>query len=302
MNRVPGIVARGLAMGAADAVPGVSGGTIAFITGIYEELIDTLAGIRPRLLGIWWREGTAAFWRAGNFTFLVALLAGILTSLVLLAGLITWLLEHYPLPLWAFFTGLIAASVPLVLRPAGPGRPEVLVPFVPGVLIATWLALQPGLAGMGDAHWIFFASGALAICAMILPGISGSFILLLLGMYTAVMGALDQGDWLRIGAFMAGAVVGLLSFVQLLRRLLARWHDPVLGLMAGFMAGSLVKVWPWQWSAPERVAEWPIWPSTYAEMTGEPARLPMVMLAAAAGLVVAWLLSRASTVHNAGSR
>jgi len=298
LTRLPGIYARGMAMGAADLVPGVSGGTIAFITGIYEELVETLAGIRPSLLGIWWREGTAAFWRAGNFGFLLALFAGLVTSVVLFAGLLSWLLQHYPIPLWAFFSGLIAASIPLVLRPVGWRRPVVPLMLIPGVALAAWISLQPGLGELGNAPWIFFASGALAICAMILPGISGSFILVLLGMYAAVLAALEAGDWLRVGAFVTGIICGLLAFVQLLRWLLHRWHDAVLALMAGFMGGALVKVWPWQWAAPETAAERPVLPATYAQLTGEPALLVPALAALPLGVMAAWLLSRAETVHN----
>jgi len=298
LTRLPGIYARGLAMGAADLVPGVSGGTIAFITGIYEELVETLAGIRPRLLGVWYREGTAAFWRAGNFSFLLALFAGVLTSLVLFAGVLSWLLAYYPVPLWAFFSGLIAASIPLVLRSVGWRRPVVPVMLIPGAALAAWISLQPGLGELGNAPWIFFASGAVAICAMILPGISGSFILVLLGMYAAVLAALDAGDWVRVGAFLAGTVCGLLAFVQLLRWLLHRWHDAVLALMAGFMAGALVKVWPWQGPSAGASAERPVLPGTYEHFTGETALVVPALASFAAGLLTAWLLSRARAMHN----
>jgi putative membrane protein len=298
LTHLPGIYARGMAMGAADLVPGVSGGTIAFITGIYEELVATLAGIRPSLLGVWRREGTAAFWRAGNFNFLLALFAGLLTSLVLFAGLLSWLLQHYPVPLWAFFSGLIAASIPLVLRPVGWRRPVVGVMLIPGVALAAWISLQPGLGELGNARWIFFASGALAICAMILPGISGSFILVLLGMYAPVLGALDAGDWLRVGVFVAGTICGLLAFVQVLQWLLHRWHDAVLALMAGFMGGALVKVWPWQWAPAKAAAERPVLPSTYEQLTGESALLLPAVAALLVGGLAAWLLSRAEAVHH----
>lgn len=297
MKRLAGIYARGLAMGAADVVPGVSGGTVALITGIYEELIDTLAGIRPRLLGIWRREGLAACWRAGNFSFLLALFAGVFTSLLLLAGLLTWLLETYPIPLWSFFCGLIAASIPLVLKPVELTRPAVPVMLLLGTVLACWVSLQPGLSSLGDSPWLFFAVGAVAICAMVLPGISGSFILVLLGMYAAVLGALDAGDWLRVGAFLAGTVCGLLAFVQLLRWLLHRWHDAVLGLMAGFMAGSLVKLWPWHLPGAEGAATH-VLPGTYERLAGEPALLWPALGAMAAGVLVIWLLSRAEAMHN----
>jgi putative membrane protein len=297
MRHLFGVFLRGLAMGAADVVPGVSGGTVALITGIYEELIDSLAGIRPRLLGVWRREGFVAFWRAGNFTFLLALFAGVFLSLWLLAGAITWLLEQYPVPVWAFFCGLIMASIWLVLRPVALSV-QTAAAGLTGALIAAVIAIQPGLSSLGDTPWIFFVSGAIAICAMILPGISGSFILLLLGMYAAVLTALDQGDWLRVGAFLLGTVCGLLAFVQLLRYLLHRWHDLMMALLAGFMAGSLIKIWPWRIERDLSLVERNVLPAVYEQATGQAALVGPALLAALTGLLLVWLLSRASNVHN----
>lgn len=298
MRRLAGIYARGLAMGAADVVPGVSGGTVALITGIYEELIDSLAGIRPRLLGVWREHGFAAFWREGNFSFLSALFAGVFSSLLLLSGIITWLLANHPIPVWSFFCGLILASIWLVLRPVSDWRTPVLLMLISGFVVAAWISLQPGLSSLGSAPWLFFLSGAVAICAMILPGISGSFILLLLGMYAAVLNAVHGGDWVRVGAFLAGTVVGLLAFVQLLRVLLHRWHEPMLALLAGFMAGSLFKLWPWRLEATGPLADARVLPGTYAQLSGQPAMVPAALLGAVLGLLVVWLLSRAADVHN----
>lgn len=298
MNRLAGVFARGLAMGAADVVPGVSGGTVALITGIYEELIDSLAGIRPRLLGVWRDRGFAAFWREGNFTFLFTLFAGVFSSLVLLAGGITWLLANYPIPVWSFFSGLILASIWLVLRPLSSWGAPLFAMLLAGFVVAAWISLQPGLSSLGSAPWIFFLSGAVAICAMILPGISGSFILLLLGMYAAVLNALHSGDWVRVGAFLAGTVIGLLLFVQLLRVLLHRWHDPMLALLAGFMAGSLFKLWPWRLPQPGSLVDERVLPGTYEKLSGQPALLVGAIAGAVLGLLVVWLLSRAADVHN----
>lgn len=298
MKRLPGIFARGLAMGAADVVPGVSGGTVALITGIYEELIDTLAGIRPRLLGVWRDRGFAAFWRAGNFSFLTALFAGVFSSLILLAGLITWLLAHHPIPVWSFFSGLILASIWLVLQPVSRWRAPVAAMLLSGFAVAAWISFLPGLSSLGSAPWLFFLAGAVAICAMILPGISGSFILVLLGMYAPVLDALHGGDWLRVGGFLAGTVTGLLAFVQVLRWLLHRWHEPMLALLAGFMAGSLFKLWPWRLPHPETLVDRWVTPETYAQLSGQPALLGPAILAVAAGVLVVWLLSRAADMHN----
>ncbi|ERS14684.1 DUF368 domain-containing protein [Alloalcanivorax xenomutans] len=294
----PGIYCRGIAMGAADVVPGVSGGTLALITGIYEELIATLGGVRPGLLTIWRRQGFAAFWRAGNFTFLFSLLAGILTSIALLARLITWFLEHHPVPVWAFFSGLIAASIPMILKPLVRRGPPQWAAFLTGTLAAVAISLAPGLHGAGTGPLVFFLGGAVAICAMILPGISGSFILLLLGLYEPVLQAVRDGQWSLLAAFAGGCAVGLLSFVHLLKWLLGRYHDTVMALLGGFMAGSLVKLWPWRLGAESGLGERWLTPNQYAQATGEGTQILIAVLAALLGMAVVWLLSLAAPVHN----
>ncbi|MFP1682881.1 DUF368 domain-containing protein [Alloalcanivorax sp. C16-1] len=298
MSFRPGVFLRGLAMGAADVVPGVSGGTLALITGIYEELIDTLGGIGPGLLGVWRRQGFAAFWRAGNFTFLFTLLAGIVTSIALLARLMTWLLEHHPVPVWAFFCGLILASIFLVLAPLKKRGPPQWLAFVVGTGAAVAISLAPGLTAFGVSPLIFFLGGAVAICAMILPGISGSFILLLLGLYPSVLAAVDAGDGPLLLSFVAGCALGLLAFVRLLKWLLHHYHDTVMALLGGFMAGSLVKLWPWRLPLDQGVAERWLWPADYARATDGASHLGLGLAMMAVGLVLVWLLSFAAPVHN----
>ncbi|PKM21319.1 MAG: DUF368 domain-containing protein [Gammaproteobacteria bacterium HGW-Gammaproteobacteria-14] len=289
MKRLPGIYLRGLAMGIADVVPGVSGGTLALITGIYQELISSLAELHPRLLRVWRDQGFVAFWRVGNFSFLSTLFAGVLTSIVLFARLMGWLLAHYPVPVWAFFCGLIAASVVPVWRSLSRhGRPEYGA-FLAGILVAGSLAIMPGLSAVSHSPLSFLLSGALAICAMILPGISGSFILLLLGMYVPVLDAIRGGDWLLLAAFGCGCVVGLLAFVHLLRWLLQRCHDPMMALLAGFMAGSLIKLWPWRSAAADGVREQWLWPSEYAVLHGDAMLISACVALLAGGLVIVML-------------
>lgn len=291
MNRA-GVFIRGMAMGAADVVPGVSGGTMALITGIYEELIRTLSGLSPGLLGVWRRRGLAAAWQQGNLTFLVTLLAGVFSSIAVLARVITGLLNHYPVPVWAFFSGLILASIWVVLQPLQKrGLPQGLV-FLLGVLLAVMVGLAPGLSSMGVSPWLFFVSGAIAICAMILPGISGSFILLLLGMYQPVLEAVKGAQYTLLLAFMGGSAVGLLSFVHLLKWLLARYHDTVMALLAGFMAGSLVKLWPWRLSESSGLNEQWFWPADYAQASGQPAQVGLALLMALLAIVLVGLLHR----------
>ncbi len=293
-----GIFFRGMAMGAADVVPGVSGGTLALITGIYEELIDTLGGLTPRLLKVWRQQGFMAFWAQANLTFLITLLAGIVTSIALLARLITWLLDTHPVPVWAFFSGLILASIFLVLKPLQQRGGAQVMAFLAGTAVAVAIGLAPALSAVGSGATVFFFSGMLAICAMILPGISGSFILLLLGMYQPVLEAVKQGEIPLLLAFMAGCAIGLLSFVHVLKWTLHRYHDTVMALLAGFMAGSLLKLWPWRIAEGEGVADRWLTPAQYATLTGEGSQLGLALLAALLASVLVWLLYRLAPVHN----
>ena len=238
---------RGMAMGAADLVPGVSGGTVAFITGIYEELLSTIGGLGVGTLRSVSKSGVVETWRAYNLGFLAALGFGILTAVALLAGALHHLLAHHPVLLWAFFFGLVAASVPFMLRDlhrADWGIPTAGMLLL-GAGIAWWLTGLPPLV-QSDAPLFLFASGAIAICAMILPGISGSFVLVLLGAYTAVIGALKGLDLVRIAAFAGGALSGLLGFSKGLGWVFRRHRALALALLSGFLIGSLRKLWPWK--------------------------------------------------------
>jgi len=201
---------RGMAMGAADLVPGVSGGTVAFISGIYEELLDTIAGLGWGTVRTLFAEGPSAAWHRYNLGFLAALVAGIGLSVALLAGTLHHLLAHHPVLLWSFFFGLVAASVPFMLRdiPRASFSAPIVAALIAGGAIAWWLTGLPPLL-QGDAPAFIFGAGAIAICAMILPGISGSFILVLLGAYSAVIGALKSFDVVRIAAFVGGCIAFL---------------------------------------------------------------------------------------------
>jgi putative membrane protein len=242
----PGVFVKGMAMGAADVVPGVSGGTIALVSGIYEELVETLAGISPKLLLVWKQEGFVSFWQAGNFTFLLTLLTGVFASIALLASGLHWAMQHYPVPLWSFFFGLILASIWLVSQRVPAWNFSRFLLFMVGMGTALVIVMQPPLGTPEDSGaLVFLLAGMLAICAMILPGISGSFILLLLGMYSPVLQAVHEREWVLLLSFVTGCAIGLLSFVHLLRWLLECWHDAIIVLLAGFMAGSLYRLWPW---------------------------------------------------------
>ena len=237
---------KGLVMGSADVVPGVSGGTMALILGIYETLILSL----QQLSGpAFWKAlrglKVAAAFEAVNGRFLVALVAGIATAVLLFAHLITWLLETQQTLLYSLFFGLILASVFVVGRRVRRWTPLPLAALVLSALGAFVLvSLSPTTTP--NSPWFLFLSGALAICAMVLPGISGAFILLLLGKYVYVLNAVSRLDLVAIALFGLGALVGLLSFVRLLGWLFARYYSLTIALLTGFMLGSLRKIWPWK--------------------------------------------------------
>ncbi len=239
-----GVTARGILMGAADAVPGVSGGTIAFMTGIYEELIFSLkqCGSAPKVL---LKEGLASAWKYVNGWFLLALFSGIILSILTISRVVLYLLDNYPVLLWAFFFGLILAAVWSVIRHVEKWSISVVAAFVFGA-ISAYLITTITPTTIESTPLIVFASGMIAICAMILPGISGSFILLLLGMYAPMLAAVKGLEFSTLLLFAAGCVAGLLSFSHVLTWMFTRFKTMTLALLGGFMLGSLNKVWPWK--------------------------------------------------------
>ncbi|MBL4780943.1 MAG: DUF368 domain-containing protein [Porticoccaceae bacterium] len=283
---------KGVAMGAADVVPGVSGGTIAFISGIYEELLSSIRACTPLALVSLFRTGPKAFWLRINGTFLSVLFSGILLSIATLARLITYLLEHQPLLLWAFFFGLIVASVFFIWRQLlSKGFWEYLFLLL-GLCAALASALAPQVQ-LEPTPLAVFGTGMLAICAMILPGISGSFILLLLGMYSIVLGAVSAANFPLLAIFALGCVTGLMLFSRLLSWLLSRFHGPTLSLLTGFLAGSLVMVWPWRESKPlveqGSMSLHLLTPSQYVQMVAD-AQLPTVVALMLVGFILVLLL------------
>jgi len=240
-----GIYLRGIAMGAADVVPGVSGGTIAFITGIYETLLGSIKSVNLTALKLLFSDGPKAVWHHCNGNFLLALGLGILTSILSLANLITYFLDNHPLYVWSFFFGLIVASSAFIARQISSWSVKHGVALVVGIAIAVAIAeLKP--AELSPDPLMVFLSGSIAICAMILPGISGSFILVLLGMYRYILEAISEFNLIVLFSFAAGCGIGLLSFANLLSWLLARFHDLTMTLLTGFLIGSLYLIWPWK--------------------------------------------------------
>lgn len=236
---------KGLAMGAADAVPGVSGGTIAFISGIYEELITTISNINTSLFKTLFSKGIKAFWQQVNGNFLLALLSGIIISFVSFMRFAKYLLEHHPILIWSFFFGLIVASIYFVGKQITKWNLATVIALIIGTGIAFYISKLPSL-GTNDNPWFLFLAGAIAICAMILPGISGSFILIILGAYKTLSDAIHDIDIKKIIIFATGALVGLLSFSHVLKWLFKHYHNITLALLTGFIFGSLNKVWPWK--------------------------------------------------------
>ena len=248
-----GITLRGMAMGAADVVPGVSGGTIAFITGIYEELISSLDAINFAAIKTLKRDGVKAFWQQVNGNFFVALFLGVAISVFSLAKLVTFLLVSYPVLLWSFFFGLVLASFIVVLKTVKEWNVKTIVALLVGAVIAGWISLMESTAD-GEALWYILLSGAIAVCAMILPGISGAFILVLLGSYNRIINGIKDLDFVVIALFGIGCVIGLLSFSKVLKYMFTHYKALVLALLSGFLLGSLLKIWPWK----NRVGDTPI--------------------------------------------
>lgn len=284
-----GLFWRGMTMGAVETIPGVSSGTLALITGIYAELIRTLGNIHPRLIITLREQGVAAAWKEANFTFLVVLLAGMVTSIVPAVFVIRWCLAYAPIPLWSFFCGLIVMGTVVVWRPLPDKRLHVWWAALLGSIFSMWLSGLPGLETLGLSPLLFFLSGMLAICALLLPGISGSFILLLLGMYEPVLEALSQAHIAHLSAFVLGCAVGVLVFIQLLKWLLTHYYSLVMAVAAGVMLGSLVKLWPWRIGL-EEAREQIVYPAEYVAQTGEPAHIGFAVMAFLVGVVVVYFL------------
>lgn len=272
---------KGIGMGAADVVPGVSGGTIAFITGIYEELIDSIKSININAIKLIFTGKFAEFWKAINGSFLISVFIGIGISIFSLAKGLEFLLNHYPILVWSFFFGLIVASAIYVARSIEKWDFRTVVAGILGIAVA-YIITVISPAEANTSYWFIFFSGSIAICAMILPGISGSFILVLLGMYKFILEAVGNMEIAVILTFMVGAAVGIIAFSNVLSWLLKKYHNLTIAVLAGFMVGSLNKVWPWKEVTQtiidrhgelKPISERNILPGTYEQLTGNEALL-----------------------------
>ena len=236
---------KGLAMGAADVVPGVSGGTIAFISGIYNELIDSINAFNLKTLSILRKKGFKATFQEVNGKFLLSLLLGIGISVLSLARLFKWLIETHPILIWSFFFGLVLASIYFVGKQIKKWDFLTFFYLLIGSVFAYYISILPAMENHNQ-DWFLVLAGALAICAMILPGISGAFILLLLGVYKPALEAIHNFDIKKIALLGFGAVIGLLSFARILKWLFKHYKDRTLAVLTGFIIGSLNKIWPWK--------------------------------------------------------
>jgi len=305
---------KGMAMGMAEVIPGVSGGTIAFITGIYEQLLETIKNILgPEVWRSWRQEGIAVAWQKANGTFLVFLLIGMLAGIIIGVFGITYLLETYPILLWAFFFGLIIASAIYIGRQVGRWRSIEVLSLVIGTVVAYIITIASPAEGSTSLLMVFIA-GAIAISALILPGISGSFILLLMGMYTIIiptvktaLKTLAPESLVVVGIFGLGCLVGLATFSRFLSWTFKHFRNPTLTVLTGFMLGSLNKIWPWRKAVlgineegalveinegmvvDKVIKEVNLLPGQYAEEVGQP-YLAGALLAMAIGLAIVFFL------------
>jgi putative membrane protein len=294
------LFSKGIAMGAADVVPGVSGGTIAFISGIYEELLGSIRSVNGKAFQLLASFKIKEFWSHINGNFLVVLLAGIGTSVLSLSRVIIFLLSNYPEMLWSFFFGLVVASAVVVSRKITKWTIGVVIAGIIGTAIAYYITVASP-AETPTATWFIFLSGAIAICAMILPGISGSFILVLLGKYEYILNAVKDLSLSTIITFAAGCIVGILAFSHVLNWMLKKYFNVTVALLTGFMVGSLNKVWPWKEVLTtyttskgelKPLLEQNVSPLNYLEITGKEPYLLTCILLAAFGFVLVYFLEK----------
>jgi len=291
---------KGIGMGSTDVVPGVSGGTIAFITGIYEELLNCINSFDQKAFKYLKKGEFKKLWSHVNGSFLLPLFSGIIVSALSLAHLIDHLLEEKPVQLWSFFFGLIIISSISVAKEIKKWNVKVVLSAIVGIVIAYFVTVITPAHTPNDL-WFIFVCGALAICAMILPGISGSFILLLLGKYTYIITAIKELNIGLIIVFGLGCITGLLSFSRLISWLLAKFHNYAIALLAGFMIGSLNKIWPWKMAILFEmdhhgeqipVLEKNLMPTEYLNQTGNDPYIIQAILFMALGFMIVVIMEK----------
>ena len=300
MNKYIRIVLVGLLMGAAEVVPGVSGGTIAFVSGFYERLVNGIARLTPFSLLELPKIGFATWWKKYDLGFLFVLFAAMLVSILILARGVSYLLAEHPVGIWSFFFGSMLSSIFVVGRRLLPLSVEsglalgVGVAF--GMVVVRIIPFEADISG-----FTLFAGGCIAVCAWILPGLSGSFLLLVLGLYQTVIAAIKNFELLTLGYVGLGCVVGLMCFSRILTLLLARFYDVTVALLVGFMLGSLTKIWPWKHTTSYQikhdgsqipVVQEPVLPGAYEQLTGGDPEIVLALAALVTGFFVISLMDR----------
>ena len=314
-----GLMIRGAAMGMAEVIPGVSGGTIAFITGIYERLINSIKSIGFPLIGVAKKEGISGLWKAVDGNFLLFLISGMIGGIVIGVFGISYLLEQFPPIVWAFFFGLILGSVFYIGRQIKGWTWKEILPLI--VCTVTAYLLTTSLPAAGSTSYVYvFISGMIAISALILPGISGSFILLIMGMYTyivqdtlkGVLSTFATDKIITMMVFGMGCLTGLVTISRVLSWTFANYKNITLAALTGFMLGSLNKIWPWkqatEWlrdsagkiimdeetGLPDKILmEDNISPSAYEAATGLSGYLPLAIVFFLLGLGIVFLMAKA---------
>ena len=291
MKIKPDLYLKGIFMGIAEIIPGVSGGTIAFITGIYEELIDSIKSINTKTLKLLLTFKFSAFWKEINGTFLITLVFGMLTSILILSRFIVYLLDDHPFKIWGFFFGLIIASGILIFYQIKRVNSAVFLSFLIGLMISSFIALQAP-SNTPNTNFYIFMSGAIAISAMILPGISGSFILVFLSKYEFILKALNSFDTAVISIFLAGCIVGLVTFSRVFSYLFKKYNDVVISVLIGFLSGSLFKIWPFYEVLEYNSANEPIYTSPILPTTDQSNDLVFFFTFVVIGFLGMWMIEK----------
>ena len=300
------VVIVGLLMGAAEVVPGVSGGTIAFLSGLYERLINAVRQFTPARLTEIRTLGIKGLWRKMDINFLLLLFGAMGVSILLLARAIGYLLEQQPVFLWSFFFGLVLASTRIIGKKLKPLRPDLVMTLAAGAVIGLIVSrILPVEAPISPP--VLFAGGCIAVCAWILPGLSGSFILLILGLYPTVIIAIREFDVTTLLYVGLGCLVGLIAFSQVLGVLLSRFYKVTIAALTGFMFGSLVKLWPWKFTSSYQltqgggeipIVQQPVSPQDYEYLTGQPADIQLALLAMLLGAALILALDHLSVLFD----
>ena len=278
-------------MGIAEIIPGVSGGTIAFITGIYEELINSIKSVNASSVKLLFSFKLSLFWKQINGAFLLTLLVGMLTSVLALARVIVFLIDEHPFKIWGFFFGLIIASAIVIFYQIKSVNSKVFIAALIGLVISSYIALEAP-SSTPNSNLFIFLSGAIAISAMILPGISGSFILVFLSKYEFILNSLNNFDVAVISVFIGGCVVGLVTFSRVFSYLFKKYNDVVISVLVGFLLGSLFKIWPFYKVLEYNASDEPIYTNPVLPTSSQQGDLMYFVLFSIIGFASMWLVEK----------